>query len=131
MLPEGLTPLQEKALLALLAEGSVAGAARVADCGERTLHRWLNEDRRFKREYLRCRRQAFTHAIGIAQRFAPMAMANLIKIANDPSAPFMARVAASTAVLRFGRESIELDDLAERVESLEDRVVAEQGGGDA
>ena len=45
------------------------------------------------------------------------------------SAPYAARVSAAVAMLRFGRESLELDDLAERVERLEGRIVAEQDGG--
>ena len=48
-----------------------------------------------------------------------MAMTTLARIANDTTAPYASRVAASVAILRFGRESIELDDLAERIERLE------------
>ena len=38
---------------------------------------------------------------------------------HDPKATWSARVAAATNVLKFARESIELDDLAERVIKLE------------
>ena len=37
----------------------------------------------------------------------------------DDDAPASAKVAAATTLLRFGREGIELDDLAARVEALE------------
>jgi hypothetical protein len=127
--PGELTPMQEKAIIALLNEGTVAAAARAAGCGERTLHKWLYEHAAFRAEYRRHRREAFSHAIALAQRLSPMAMTTLAKIAADTSAPFAARVAASTAILKFGRESMELDDLAERITRLEnttaDRIVAD------
>ncbi len=37
----------------------------------------------------------------------------------DDGAPSSSKVAAATTILRFGREGIELDDLAARVEALE------------
>jgi len=43
----------------------------------------------------------------------------LARIMADPSVPPAPRVAAATALLKFSRESIELDDLAQRVEALE------------
>ena len=42
----------------------------------------------------------------------------------DESAPTSSKVSAATAILRFGREGIELDDLAARVEALEAHAVA-------
>jgi hypothetical protein len=47
----------------------------------------------------------------------------MAKVMTDPNAPHTAKVSAATAMLRFGRESIEMDDLCARVEAL----VAEQG----
>ena len=38
----------------------------------------------------------------------------------DDGAPSSSKVAAATTILRFGREGIELDDLAARVEALEE-----------
>jgi hypothetical protein len=123
-----LTHLQEKAIVALVGEGSVAAAARTAGCGERTLHRWLKEDALFRAEFKRCRRESFSHAVSVAQRLAPVAIATLGRIMMDSTAPQSARVGAACALLRFGRDSVELDDLAERIDTLEDRVVAEQDG---
>ena len=42
----------------------------------------------------------------------------LAKVMSDPSSPPASKVAAACNLLRFSRESIELDDLAARVESL-------------
>ncbi len=48
-----------------------------------------------------------------------MAVNTLAQVMMDDSAPTSSKVAAATTILRFGREGIELDDLAARIESLE------------
>ncbi|MGP1308868.1 MAG: hypothetical protein ACTS27_01570 [Phycisphaerales bacterium] len=114
----GLTPRQERAIACLLAEPSVAKAAESAGVGERTLHRWLREPL-FAREYRAARRGAFDQAIGLTQRYGALAAQALARIVADPKSSASARVAAATAILRFGREGVELDDLASRIEDLE------------
>jgi len=109
---------QEVAILALLNEPNIKKAAETAGIGERTLHRWLDEPD-FSRSYRRARRLAFSQAISMTQKYAPVAVQTLIKVATDSAAPFAAKVSAATALLKFSRESIELDELAERVEALE------------
>lgn len=113
-----ITTKQEKAVLALLAEPTVAKAAEACAIGERTLHRWLDEPA-FSRTYRNARRQAFSHAVALTQRYAPLAVQTLAKIMADTDAPYPSRVAAATALLKVGRESLELDDLAVRIEALE------------
>ena len=113
-----LTPAQENAILALLAQTSVAKAAEACGVPERTLYNWL-DDPHFERAYRKARKLAFRQAISLTQRYAPMAVQTLAKISTDQSAPHAARVSASTALLKFSRESIELDDVVERVEALE------------
>ena len=53
------------------------------------------------------------------QRYAPLAVNTLAQVMMDDGAPSSSKVAAATTILRFGREGIELDDLAARVEALE------------
>jgi len=113
-----LAPAQEKAILALMAEPSIARAAGTAGVAERTLHRWM-DDARFMAAYRRARRESFSQAMAIAHRVASIAIGTLAKVMTDPMAPHAARVSAAAAVLKFGREAIELDDLAERIEGLE------------
>ncbi|QKK09734.1 MAG: hypothetical protein HND58_17245 [Planctomycetota bacterium] len=67
----------------------------------------------------RARRQAFDQAIALTQRYASLAVTTLAKVMADASAANAAKVSAATAMLKFGRESIELDDLAARIETLE------------
>ncbi|MFN0131451.1 MAG: hypothetical protein ACKVW3_02800, partial [Phycisphaerales bacterium] len=63
------------------------------------------------------------------QRYAPLAVQTLASVAADKSAPHSSRVSASTAILKFSRDSIEIDDLAARVETLEQAAKATQHPG--
>ena len=123
-LVDNLTPNQEKAIIALLAEPSLSKAAAACGTGERTLYRWLREPA-FKSAYRSARREAFSHAIALTQRYAPLAVQTLAKVMADDNAPHTARVQAATSLLRFGRDGIELDDLQERLEALEAQMAAQ------
>ena len=115
---DGLTERQAKAVEALLQEPTAARAAVVAGVNERTLRRWLALPA-FRDVLLRARRDAFGQAIGLTQRYAPVAVATLVKVMQDAAAPPASKVSAAATLLKFGREGIELDDLAERIEQLE------------
>lgn len=116
--PDQLKPKQERAIVALLNETSIDRAASAAGVGQRTLHRWLKLPE-FVERYRQARRDAFNQAISLTQRYASLAVNTLAKTMTDQDAPHHAKVTAATALLKFGREGIELDDLAGRVESLE------------
>lgn len=114
---DGLSPKQAKAVEALLAEPTAQRAAAVAGVNERTLRRWLPQAE-FRAALLRARREAFGQASGLTQRYAAVAVATLVKVMNDAAAPPSSKVTAAAVLLKFGREGIELEDLAERVEAL-------------
>ncbi len=114
----GLTPNQQRAVIALLKEQTVGRAAAAVNVSQRTLYRWLDKPA-FARAYRKARRDAFGQAIALTQRYAPVAVNTLVQVMMDDSAPSSSKVAAATTLLRFGREGIELDDLAVRVEALE------------
>ena len=113
-----LQPIQEKAIVCLINEPTIRRAAQAAGIGERTLHRWMQQ-RDFLASYRAARRAAFTQAISVTQHYAAAAVHTLAQIMADRAAPPAARVAAATAVLKFSRDSIEIDDIAQRVEALE------------
>jgi hypothetical protein len=120
-----LEPKQEIALTALMGDPNIKRAAEAAGVGERTLHRWLDEPV-FIAAYRKARRQAFGVAISLTQKYAPLAVNELAKIIMDKSTPPTAKVAAITTMLKFSRESLELDDLAARLEALEAAAKKEQ-----
>ena len=125
---DGLSRKQEQAIVALLNEQTIGRAASAAGVHERTLYRWLDRPA-FSRAYRQARREAFGQAIALTQRYAPLAVNTLAQVMMDQAAPHHAKVSAATTLLRFGREGIELDDLAARVEALEraPRQVQESG----
>ncbi len=57
-LQRALTPVQERAIIALLNEQTITGAAAAAEVGQRTLYRWLRQPE-FSRAYREARREAF------------------------------------------------------------------------
>ncbi len=124
-LQRALTPVQERAIIALLNEQTISGAAAAAEVGQRTLYRWLRQPE-FSRAYREARRDAFGQAIALTQRYAPLAVNTLAQIMMGDGAPSSSKVAAATTILRFGREGIELDDLAARVEALEKAPLQQQ-----
>jgi hypothetical protein len=125
----GLSPDQERAILALLNEPTIPKAAVAAGVGERTLRRWIAENPKFRGTWYSARRDGFSHAIGLLQHYAPGAAQTLAKIMTDPQAPHSARVSAATNVFKCAREGIELDELVMRIEALEKaQDNANQGG---
>jgi hypothetical protein len=68
-----LTPVQERALIALLEARSVAAAARQAGVPERTLRRWLRDDKDFQNELRHLRQEALAHAASRLQQRASVA----------------------------------------------------------
>ena len=114
----GLTPLQDKAVEAILQQPTLARAAVAVGVHERTLRRWMEEPL-FRDAVHAARRAAFGQAMGLVQWYASVAVAALVKVVNDPTAPANCRVTAAAVLLKVGREGIELDDLARRVECLE------------
>jgi hypothetical protein len=113
-----LSPKQEGAILALLSEHSVVKASRAGRRRRADHLSWLDEPD-FSRAYRKARRESFSQAIALIQRYAGLAAHTLAKVMTDENAPYTAKVQASIAVLRFGREGIELEDLAARVDALE------------
>ena len=140
---DGLTPRQGRAVEALLREPTATRAAAAAGVNERTLRRW-SATPAFRSALLRARRDAFGQAVGLTQRYAPVAVATLVKVMQDPAAAPSAKVTAAAVLLRFGRDGVELDDLAARLDDLERQAVgprravasravepADDDGGDA
>jgi len=114
----GLNHQQSHAVMALMSEASIDRAASRAGVSTRTLHRWMTQVD-FQRAYRLARRQAFQQATTIVVKYAPVAVSTLVRILSDRDAPPHAQVTAAGLLLRFGRESIQLDDVMARVDALE------------
>jgi hypothetical protein len=115
---EELSAKKERAILALIAEPTIKRAAESIGMSERTLRRWLDEPA-FAQAYSGARRQSFAQGLAVAGLYVPLSVQTLAKTQTDPSAPHSAKVQAAQAILKFVREGIELDDLAQRVIAIE------------
>jgi hypothetical protein len=113
---EKLTRKQEQAIAALLAEPTVAAAAKAAQVGAATLRRWLARPA-FRAAYRAARRAVVEAAVGQLQRAAGEAVAALRR--NLACGTPAAENGAAKAILEHSLKAVELLDLAERVEELE------------
>jgi transposase len=103
-----LTQRQERAIVALLREPTIQKAADAIGVHEKTIYRWLKEPE-FTQVYRGTRREAFSQAVALTQKYAPMAVQSLAKTMLDPTTPAASRVTAASTLLRFGREGLALE----------------------
>lgn len=115
---EKATRKQDALICALLLEPTVEQAAKKVGIGTTTAFRWL-QDPAFQESYREARRMAVSQAIGQLQQASTEAVATLRKIMNDKEAPAASRVTAARTVLDTSLKAIELEDLAQRIEKLE------------
>ena len=119
---EKLHGKQAAAIAALLSHRTIAEAAHQVGIGDRTLLRWLQEDRVFQAAYRTARRHVVQHAVAQVQQATSMAVATLEAIMQDAEAPASARVSAAKAVLDTAIKGVELEDLAARIAALEQQA---------
>ena len=118
---EKLSRNQERAISALLVHPTMAQAAAAAGIGEVTLWRWL-QIYEFREQYRKARREAVSRAVGQLQGACSVAVTALTDISQDVNAPASSRVSAARTVLELALKGVELEDLAVRVDELEQQV---------
>lgn len=114
-----LTTRQYNAIGALLAESTVRSAAAVAGISERTMYNWLKLPS-FAAEYRAARREATTQAIARLQSVSGQAATELLRLGLNARSEAV-RLGAVAKVLDIAIKSVELEDLAARLEALEAR----------
>ena len=119
-----LTPKQQKAIAALLAEPTVERAAARVGIGHRTLHRWQHEDPIFADAYRDARRAAVTQAIARLQQVSSAAVCTLASVMADDTERGATRVTAARVVLELALRAVELEDLEQRITMLEAAATA-------
>ena len=120
-LDNGLTELQNRAVLALISTATHKEAAAKAGVNRVTLYRWMR-DLNFRREWLEMRNRKFSAAVGRAQNMADSSMARLNAIILDGNTPAASRVSAIRLGLDFASCGMELDNLEFRLASLEEHA---------
>src|SRR5439155_26427656 len=118
---------KEEAIAALLSQRSVEDAARAVGIGTKTLFRWLQVPE-FRAAYLQARREAVAQAAARLQQATGAAVATILKLMLDPSAPAACRIKAAECVLNQAGKAIELEDVEVRLSELERAAEASKSG---
>lgn len=109
---------QEKFLKALLEAGTIEQACRMAGINKTTGYKYL-KDETFLIEYRKLRREAMQQVTARLQKKSEKAVDVLAEIMNDKDNSPNARVQAAKNTLDVAYRSIELDNMAERIEKVE------------
>jgi hypothetical protein len=125
---DALTSKQEKAIVALLSEGTTKEAAAKAGVTETTLWRWLQLPE-FQSRYRAMRRQLVEVAVSELQSNASAAVRRLRAIIDDDKAPVSSQVAAARIIIEQSIIGIEKMDLVERMDNLEKWVKEQEKRG--
>lgn len=118
---------QDRFLKAMLQCASVDEACKQAGINRTTGYKYLKDDV-FLAEYRSLRREAMQQVTAQLQKKSEEAVAVLAEVMNDKEAPHASRVSSAKNVLDVAYRSIELDDVAERVEKVEALFKDNQGG---
>ena len=109
---------QTKAITALLNHRTIGEAAEAVGVGQSTLFRWM-QDSNFQRAYRDAKHRIVNHSITRLQQATGEAVETLVEIMKDDTKPASSRVACAKAILDLSVKTIELEDLATRVDALE------------
>jgi AcrR family transcriptional regulator len=118
-----LTPIQERAVVSLLSHATMRTAAKAVGVDEATLWRWL-QDKDFHAAYMTARRETMQHAMARLQQISSEAVSTLREVMKDKTAKGSERVSAAKAIIEYSIKSVEIEDLAQRVEELESVMAA-------
>lgn len=120
--PQRLTPTQQRAVVALLAERDIKSAAKAAGVGEATLHRWLHGNAAFQEALREAQTELFAESTRLLARLQSVAVASLASVLRDMSAPAAAKVSAARAILDIGDRRVSQADLEQRLTEIEGQL---------
>jgi phage terminase small subunit len=123
--PLGLTPKQERFVLALLSADSIADACRAVGIKAYTGTKWMREPAILAR-LKQARKAVFDSAISEIQGAMGDAVRLLRRVVNDETVGASVRVRAADCILNHGINGQALEQLQERIESLETALQQQQ-----
>ncbi|WP_235043546.1 hypothetical protein [Oenococcus oeni] len=113
-----MTAKARRFLTTLVNSATISEAIRTTGVAEATAYRWLR-DEDFKAELRQARREALTAATTKLTAATGTAVDVLTAIMSDTEAPDSTRVQAARTLLSVAYDAVQADDLAERIEKLE------------
>jgi transposase-like protein len=123
-----LTDKQKRAIDALLVGATDQQAADAAGVARSTLGRWRSGLPEFGHALEAARKEMLQRTGSRLHAATGLAVRALEEVARNTLNP-AARVAAARAILELSHKAIELEDLAKRVEELEDWFEEQKGQG--
>ena len=115
-----LTAKQTRAISALLAEPTIRKAAEQAGVPERTIYQWLKNSE-FDAAYRVARRESVQQATARLQYASSAAVTVLYQLMARDTVHASIRLSAAKTILELAIKAIEIDDLAARLDALEER----------
>lgn len=116
-----------KAIAALFSSKTLQEAAESLNINESTLFRWMQRPA-FKKAFLVAKQRAVSMAITQLQEATGDAVETLRDIMTDEEAPCNSRVTAAKSVLEMAFKGFEIEDLEERISSLEEKLEGNKNG---
>ena len=108
-----LTPNQEKVLAYLITEPTIASASDKAEVSDRTIYKWLAEDKAFKEAYRMARHEIIKHAIITLQQDVVQAVKVLKDIMLDIEVPPGTRASSAKFLIDTSLKTLTLDKILE------------------
>lgn len=121
-----LTTKQQRAIVALLSAKDVQSAAQQAGVGERTLHRWLDEDKAFQAALRGAESQAIDGAVRRLTGAANSALNVVMVLMLDQKVSPSVRLRAALSVLEQMVKLREQYNLEQRIAELEARMAVSE-----
>lgn len=109
----------EEIISALIAEGSIKGAAASLGCATRTLYERMKKPE-FKELYAQAKGELLKTATAKLQGNLCGAIDTLTEIMTDKAAPKQTRANCAVSVLQYGVRFTEATDIIERLEAIEE-----------
>jgi hypothetical protein len=121
-----LSPRKVLAIQALLSHPTQKEAALAAGISETTLWRYMKKDEDFKRGLREAGNYAVSHAALRLQRASGDAVTVLEEVMRDKEVSASARIAAAKVVYDNANRAVENNELASRIEEMEEFLRARQ-----
>ena len=112
---------KEKVIACLIAQPTITLAAQEAKISQSTMFRWLN-DSDFQAAYRKAKREIVNHALTQVQKSVTKAVETLLDVMGNGVVE-SAKVSAAKAILELAIRAVEIEDLDERIEALEERMM--------
>lgn len=122
-----VTPVQARAIVALMTERDVKAAAKAVGCGERTIYRWLTEPA-FQAALKQAQAAATDAAIRRLADATGTAVDVLKHVMGDAAASPNARIRAADVVLGRLMDLRQLSEFEARLTAIEQELRQTQGG---